>query len=182
MRSSNSSNLIDSCIPNQGEDRELEFKFTDVNGYALPAETLPNMYKHYIVNKYQLASPLLREEWRKALPTAPNFLSLVDKNNVAFNVSVKELNRILLSGYFTMDEQKAIKKMRYQGRNNQAAKVMREKYKLKDSSFSCNLQSLKKEKSELLAEKEKLIAEIKQYEKFFAEERENQNKHTTPHQ
>ena len=145
------------------EDKSKEFQFTDVNGYALPSETLPKVYKQYIVNKYQLAIPLLNNDWKRLLPTAPNFISLVDKNNVAFNVSVKQLNKILLTGYFTMDEQQAIKKMRYQGRNNQAAKVMREKYKKKDRTVSCDLQMLEKEKVELIAEKEKLLAEIKQY-------------------
>ena len=172
MDSINPSSSIGSSSPiNTEEDKVTEFQFTDVNGYALPSETLPHVYKKYIVNKYQLAIPLLRNEWKKLLPTAPNFISLVDKNNVAFNVSVKELNKILLSGYFTMEEQQAIKKMRYQGRNNQAAKVMREKYKQKDKVVSSDLQKLEKEKADLIAEKEQLLADIKQYQILISNER-----------
>ena len=155
LDSKNSSSSID--------DTSTGFQFTDINGYALPSESLPQVYKQYIVNKYQLANPLLKNDWKRLLPTAENFISLVDKNQVAFNVSVKELNKILLSGYFTMDEQQAIKRMRYQGRNNQAAKVMREKYKQKDRSVSYDLKNLEKEKLELITEKEKLLAEIKHY-------------------
>ena len=164
LDSKNSSSSIDSSSGIfKEEDTSTGFQFTDINGYALPSESLPQVYKQYIVNKYQLANPLLKNDWKRLLPTAENFISLVDKNQVAFNVSVKELNRILLSGYFTMDEQQAIKRMRYQGRNNQAAKVMREKYKQKDRSVSYDLKNLEKEKLELITEKERLLAEIKHY-------------------
>lgn len=173
LGSSHSVNSVDTISPMNG--REDDFEFTDVNGYALPPDILPEVYKQYIVAKYQLALPLLRKDWRKVLPTAPNFISLVEKNNVAFNVSVKELNRILLSGYFTMDEQQVIKKMRYQGRNNQAAKVMREKYKQKEHFDSSDMDKLQKEKLDLIAEKEQLEAEIKYYQKMTAKEECNVN-------
>ena len=145
------------------EGTEPTFEFTDVNGFALPSEYLPNEYKRYITAKYQLALPLLRNNWRIMLPTAPSFIKLVDKNNVAFNVTVKELNKILLSGYFTAEEQQTIKKMRYQGRNNQAAKVMRDKYKEKDIEIITELEALQKEKQTLMVERSKLAQEISYY-------------------
>ena len=162
-----SSQSVNSLDLSSMSDKDDEFEFTDVNGYALPPNILPEVYKQYIVAKYQLALPLLRKDWKKVLSTAPNFISLVEKNNVAFNVSVKELNRILLSGYFTMDEQQVIKKMRYQGRNNQAAKVMRDKYKQKDKFDSNDMEKLQKEKIDLIAEKEQLQAEIKYYKQMM---------------
>ena len=53
LGSSHSVNSVDTISP-------MNFEFTDVNGYVLP-----EVYKQYIVAKYQLLYPHCRKDWRK---------------------------------------------------------------------------------------------------------------------
>ncbi|KAI6660939.1 hypothetical protein LOD99_13663 [Oopsacas minuta] len=127
----------------------------------------------YLLKKCQESELILKQNWRVLLPKC-NFLKIVDKNKVAYDISGKELNRIFSTGFFTDYEMKFIKKMRYQGRNNMAAKLMREKYKSRDRQVELSMEMLRREKLRLKNEKEQLIREIEQYKKFF-DDSQNQN-------
>ena len=122
----------------------------------------------YLVHKCQISKSILKQNWCILLPKCSNFLTIVDKDKVAYEVSSKDLNNILSSGFFSENEQKTIKKMRYQGRNNMAAKLMREKYKARDRRVESELTKLKQKKLELQHEKEKLKEEISQYKQYFS--------------
>ena len=82
---------------------------------------------------------------------------------MAYHVTSKELSNITSSGFFSDEEKKAIKKMRYQGRNNMAAKAMREKYKAIEVKDQREVQLMQQEKIKLLDEMEQLELEIAFY-------------------
>ena len=119
----------------------------------------------YHLHKCKLSKPILKQNWTILLPKCSNFITIVDKDKVAFDVSAKELNTILDSGFFTDKEVKVIKKMRYQGRNNMAAKAMREKYKLRDRKAEFEVTKLEQTKLTLIQEKANLMNEIIFYQK-----------------
>ena len=131
----------------------------------------------YLVHKCQISKAILKQNWHILLPKCDSFLTIVDKDKVAYGISSKDLNYILLSsGFFSESEIKVIKKMRYQGRNNMAAKLMREKYKTRDRRVENELTKLKKIKQELQNEKEKLIQEIGNFQQYFSRfETENES-------
>ena len=118
----------------------------------------------YLIHKCKLSKPILKQNWSILLPKCSNFITIVDKDKVAFEVSSKDLNTILESGFFSDREQKVIKKMRYQGRNNMAAKAMREKYKLRDRKAEFEVSKLEQTKLILIQEKAKLMNEINYYQ------------------
>ena len=119
--------------------------------------------KEYLCRKCHVSKSILKENWNILLYKSSNFLKIVDKDKVAYHVTSKELSNIISSGFFSEEEKKAIKKMRYQGRNNMAAKAMREKYKAVEVKDQCELQLMKQEKIELLDEMEQLKLEIAFY-------------------
>ena len=104
------------------------------------------------------------------LPKCRDFISLVDKQKVAFNLGVRKLNEILESGFFTSEEERMIKKLRYQGRNNLAAKTMRDKYRIKDEEVEKEIEILKQERLSLQQEKENLTRIIRSYKIAMAQE------------
>ena len=79
----------------------------------------------------------------------------------------KELNTITSSGFFSEEEKRAIKKMRYQGRNNMAAKAMREKRKVVELKDQQDLHLLEQEKRNLIDEMEQLKEEIAFYKRHL---------------
>ena len=122
----------------------------------------------YLVHKCQISKSILKQNWCILLPKCSSFLTIVDKDKVAYEIASKDLNNILTSGFFSENEQKTIKKMRYQGRNNMAAKLMREKYKARDRRVETEMTKLKQIKLDLQIEKERLMQEIRNFEQYFS--------------
>ncbi|KAI6646137.1 hypothetical protein LOD99_9488 [Oopsacas minuta] len=120
----------------------------------------------YLLSKCLESELILNQNW-KILFLKRSFLKFVDKDKVAYEISGKELNRILSSSFFTASEQKTIRKMRYQGRNNMAAKRMRDKKKESDEEDKLDIVNMQREKLKLENEKEQMIKEIEQYKQLF---------------
>ena len=118
----------------------------------------------FLSHKCESATPILKENWDVLIPKCRNFLTLVDKEKVAFDVGVKELNNILISGYFTADEAKIIKKFRYQVKNNFAARRMRDNHREVEVGIESEIEMLMSEKEALQGEKNVLSVEISFYQ------------------
>ena len=123
--------------------------------------------KEYLFRKCHVSRSILRENWNILLYKSSDFLTIVDKDKVAYHVTSKELNTITSSGFFSEEEKRAIKKMRYQGRNNMAAKAMREKYKAVELKDQQDLHLLEQEKRNLIDEMEQLKEEIAFYKRHL---------------
>ena len=134
----------------------------EMNFLGLPTNISP-VDMEFLKHKCKKAVPILKENWTVLLPKSRDFLSLVDKEKIAFSIGVRKLNLIFDSGFFTAEEERMIKKIRYQGRNNLAAKNMREKYRIKDEEFEENINELRHEKEILIKEKESLTHMILVY-------------------
>ena len=126
-------------------------------------ESISQEDMEYLKLKCEIAVPILKNEWSVLLPKCRDFISLIDKQKVAFNLGVRKLNQILESGFFTSEEERMIKKLRYQGRNNLAAKTMREKYRMKDEVVEKEIEILQQERQSLIQEKEDLTRIITSY-------------------
>ena len=123
--------------------------------------------KEYLFRKCHVSRSILRENWNILLYKSSDFLTIVDKDKVAYHVTSKELNTITSSGFFSEEEKRAIKKMRYQGRNNMAAKAMREKRKVVELKDQQDLHLLEQEKRNLIDEMEQLKEEIAFYKRHL---------------
>ena len=123
----------------------------------------------FLSYKCKTAFPILKENWDVLLPQNQDFLTLVDREKVAFGVGVKELNSILISGYFTPEEAKVIKKFRYQMRNNFAARKMRDNYRKLSECTEYEILDMTVEKDILRKEKENLSWEIQFYQRAMSE-------------
>ena len=145
-------------------------KISENNFLGLP-ESISQEDMKYLKLKCETAVPILKNDWSVLLPKCRDFISLIDKQKVAFNLGVRQLNEILESGFFTSEEEKMIKKLRYQGRNNLAAKTMREKYRMKDEVVEKEIEELKHERLSLIQERENLIKIITSYKIAMAQER-----------
>ncbi|KAI6660936.1 hypothetical protein LOD99_13660 [Oopsacas minuta] len=124
----------------------------------------------FLKHKCETAVLILKADWAILLPKCRDFLSLVDKQKVSFDISVRKLNEILESGFFTAEEERLIKKLRYQGRNNLAAKSMRERYRVKDEVIQNEIEVLRQEKQFLIQEKASLTHIIMSYKSAIEQE------------
>ena len=148
---------------------------------GLPTNISP-VDMEFLKHKCETAIPILKDNWTVLLPKCRDFFSLVDKQKIAFSIGVRKLNLIFDSGFFTAEEERVIKKLRYQGRNNLAAKNMREKYRVRDEESEREISELRMEKEILIEEKKKLTIMIFNYKKAleqeFAQERlKTQHRH-----
>lgn len=144
-------------------------KISENNFLGLP-KSISQEDMEYLKLKCETAAPILKNDWSVLLPKCRDFISLVDKQKVAFNLGVRKLNEILESGFFTSEEERMIKKLRYQGRNNLAAKTMRDKYRIKDEEVEKEIEILKQERLSLQQEKENLTRIIRSYKIAMAQE------------
>ena len=150
-----------------------EFEMTSANHNFLQP-TLPGNISladmEYLQHKCEAATPILKNNWEVLLPKCTDFVTLVDKKKVSFDIGIRDLNNILISGFFTSEEERLIKKLRYQGRNNLAAKTMREKYRMKDEQSESEIEDLRQERDNLIHEKEQLISSIVSYRNAIKEQ------------
>ena len=123
----------------------------------------------FLSHKCESAVPILKENWDVLLPKCRSFLALVDREKVAFDIGVKELNNILISGFFTADEVKIIKKFRYQVKNNFAARRMRDNHRKVEDKIESEIEVLMSERKALLKEKNNLTVEISFYQNQIEE-------------
>ena len=131
---------------------------------VLLPENISQSEIQFLSHKCESAVPILKENWDVLLPKCRNFLALVDKEKVAFEVGVKELNNILISGFFTVEEVKIIKKLRYQVKNNFAARRMRDNHRKVEDEIISEIELLMREKECLRNEKKTLTIEISFYQ------------------
>ncbi|KAI6660937.1 hypothetical protein LOD99_13661 [Oopsacas minuta] len=139
------------------------------NGFCMIIpENIGQSELQFLSHKCKSAIPILKENWDVLLPKCRDFLTLIDREKVAFDIGVKELNSILISGFFTTEEVKAIKKFRYQVKNNFAARKMRDNYRKIGENIEFEIEILMKEKGALISEMENLSSEISFYQKEMA--------------
>ena len=127
-------------------------------------ETINYVDMQFLKYKCNVASPILKNNWEILLPKCKDFLTLVDRQKVAFDVRVKDLNTILISGFFKEEEAREIKKYRYQMKNNLAARKMRDNQRKVEDDIEEDINNLSEEKDELLKEKQELLKEILFYQ------------------
>ena len=142
------------------------------SGFDLPSP--PSPYYNDDGPKYQ---PILQNKLKKCLTLKDllvdnwqvkiyksQFISLLDSHKVAFKIGVQDLNKILQCSVFSESERKRIKKLRYQGRNNEAAKTLRIKNKKRETELHVSLSELEQTRVDLRKEKERLKQEINYYQ------------------
>ena len=135
-----------------------------INFLGLPTN-ISSGDREFLKHKCEAAVPILKDNWTILLPKSRDFLNLVDKQKIAFSIGVKKLNSIFDSGFFTAEEEKLIKRLRYQGRNNLAARNMRDKYRSRDEDSEREIRELIQEKENLIEEKRRLTLTILNYKK-----------------
>lgn len=118
----------------------------------------PSLQKKLIVSRR-----VLKENYLSLLRIGAEFIDLIDKEKISFQVTLTELNHVLETGGFSKGEQAYIRRMRHQGRNNVAAKRLREKKRIVELSEEESIRILQKEKQRLKSEKQKLSSEIEFY-------------------
>ena len=117
--------------------------------------------------RLKICRRILTDDFMSKLPYCRDMLELVDKNKVSFQVNQSELTGILENGGFSLAEQAYIRRMRHQGRNNMAAKRLRNKKREKECSEEINLDKLRAERYQLVKEKEILLQEIESYRRLL---------------
>ena len=121
-----------------------------------------NNYQSF-VEKLSCCEKILTDGYLVKLPFCKDVLELVDKQKVSFSVNQTELTIMLNKSRFSLAEQAYVKRLRHQGRNNLAAKKLREKKKISESEADLNLQFLGEERERLESERQLLMQEIEDY-------------------
>ena len=126
--------------------------------YLIPnieqSSTGENLYR-----KLSFSQKILKDDFLKRIQWC-DAIELVDKDKVSFQVNQSELSDILQNGGFSLAEQAYIRRLRHQGRNNKAAKKLRDKKKTEEVGEEQIIDSLTKLRDELAGEREELRQEI----------------------
>ena len=119
------------------------------------------------LEKCNYAEKILDSNWRSEFIETP-FLDLLDVQKVAFDIPLQELNKILKTDSFTLEEKNYIKRLRHQGRNNKAAQRLRSKNRQQNEGMKKIIYDLEVEKNLLIQERENLIQQLISFERYFS--------------
>ena len=121
-----------------------------------------NNYQSF-VEKLSCCEKIPTDGYLVKLPLCKDVLELVDKQKVSFSVNQTELTIMLIKSGFSLAEQAYVRRLCHQGRNNLAARKLREKKKISESEADLNLQFLGEERERLETERQLLMQEIADY-------------------
>eukprot|EP00800_Vazella_pourtalesii_P020813 TRINITY_DN751_c0_g2_i1.p1 TRINITY_DN751_c0_g2~~TRINITY_DN751_c0_g2_i1.p1 ORF type:complete len:141 (-),score=16.87 TRINITY_DN751_c0_g2_i1:109-531(-) len=127
-----------------------------------------NDYASFI-EKLSRCEKIMTDDYLVKLPFCKDVLQLVDKQKVSFSVNQTELGIMLNKTGFSLVEQAYVKRLRHQGRNNLAAKKLREKKKMSEWEADLELESLRESRDRLEIERELLMREIADYRMMLSE-------------
>ena len=116
-----------------------------------------------LAKKLSYCGKIMTDGYLVQLPFCKDVLELVDKQKVSFFVNQSELAIMLNKSGFSLAEQAYVRRLRHQGRNNFAAKKLRERKKMSELDADLDLRILREERDRLEIERELLIQEIADY-------------------